>query len=218
MEAAPGAIEDDMSLVRAARDGDEAAFTALVSRHHQPAVRLAAQFLTSQTAAQDAVQDAWVGVIAGLSSFEGRSSFRTWLFSIVINSAKKRAQKDARAVPLSAFDDAPDSGDSLGPPAVSPDRFRVEGKWVGHWASAPTAWPSPDDTTFEHELRGLIERAVEELSTTQRNVITMRDVLGMTPEQTCEALGISEANQRVLLHRARAHVRAALEEVLGWAP
>lgn len=218
MEAGTQALADDLSLVQAAREGDETAFSALVSRHHQPALRLASQFVKSPTAAQDAVQDAWVGVIAGLSSFEGRSSFRTWLFSIVINTSKRRAQKDAKAVPLSAFDDAPDSGETPGQHVVSPDRFRVEGKWIGHWSSAPSAWPSPDDTTFQHELRGLIEKAIEGLSTAQRNVITMRDVLGMTPEQTCEALGMSEANQRVLLHRARGHVRAALEQVLGWAP
>jgi RNA polymerase sigma-70 factor (ECF subfamily) len=207
----PWSSDDEAALVERARQGDEDAFGALVDRHHGAAVRLASQFVKTPSAAQDAAQDAWLGVLAGLRTFEGRSSFRTWLFSIVVNCAKRRGQKEFRDVPLSAFDALPESG-----PAVPAERFAAGGKWPDHWADPPT--PRPDDVTHRRELLALVEDAAGKLASGQREVFTLRDMMGLSSEEACTLLGISESNQRVLLHRARSRVRAALEHVVGWAP
>lgn len=176
-------------------------------------MRLARQFVKSEASAEDVLQDAWLGVLAGLEAFEQRSSFRTWFFSIVVNCARKRATKEAKLVPFSTLTDAPDSE-----PAVAASRFAEAGRWPDHWAEAPSPWPLPDEAALGKELAVVVDRAIEALPAGQREVVTLRDVLGLSAPETCEAVGISEANQRVLLHRGRARVRAALEETLGWAP
>lgn len=204
--------DDDASLVDAARQGSEAAFAALVDRYHPRAVRLASQFVRSAASAEDAVQDAWLATIAGLGSFEGRSSFKTWFFSIVANCARKRASKEARAVPMGVIDSETET------PSVSPERFATTGRWPGHWSSPPAPWGEAELITLEREVQSALRSAVDALTGGQREVFTLRDVLGLSSSQACAMLEITETHQRVLLHRARSRVRAALEAVLGWSP
>ena len=194
---------DEAQLIAALRDGDEEAFAHLVDRYHASMVRVARAYVASKEAAEDVVQDAWLGVIHGLDRFEGRSSLKTWMFRIVINKAMTRGGRDARSVPFS----------SLGPdePAVDPDRFRDSGRWAGHWASPPSPGELPEAAVLGHETRALIDSVIAALPTNQRVVITLRDVQGLSAPEACELLGVSEATQRVLLHRARGKVRAALE-------
>jgi RNA polymerase sigma-70 factor, ECF subfamily len=195
---------DDSWLVAALRAGDEQAFAELVERFHGSMVRVARAYVSSREAAEDVVQDAWMGVIQGLSRFEGRSSLKTWMFRIVINKAMTRGGRDARSVPFS----------SLGPdePAVDPDRFRDSGRWAGHWASPPSPAELPESAVLGHEARAIIDSVIAALPANQGMVITLRDVQGLSAPEACDVLGVSEANQRVLLHRARCKVRAALEE------
>jgi RNA polymerase sigma-70 factor, ECF subfamily len=202
--AAPTAGDEDSRLIAALRAGDEQAFAGLVERFHRSMVRVARAYVSSKEAAEDVVQDAWLGVLQGLSRFEGRSSLKTWMFRIVINKAMTRGGRDARSVPFS----------SLGPdePAVNPDRFHDSGRWAGHWAVPPSPASSPEAALLTHEARSWLETAIADLPANQRLVITLRDVQGFSAPETCDLLGVSEVNQRVLLHRARSKVRAALDE------
>jgi RNA polymerase sigma-70 factor (ECF subfamily) len=201
---------DEGAGLAALRAGDEAAFLRLVRRHHASMLRVAAAYVRSRAVAEEVAQDAWLGVLRGLDSFEGRGSLRAWIFGIVANRAKSRAARELRTVPLSALDGRGDDGG----PAVSPDRFRGEDdEWAGHWAAPPEPWP--DDRVQSGELLALVRAGLERLPPAQRAVMSMRDVAGMESAEVCEALGISEANQRVLLHRARSRVRAFAEERLG---
>jgi RNA polymerase sigma-70 factor (ECF subfamily) len=162
----------------------------------------------SRAVAEEVVQEAWVGVLKGIGSFEGRSTLKTWIFRILTNIAKTRGQREGRTIPFSALaaDDEP---------AVDPDRFQgPEDRSPGHWASPPRGW-GPEERLLGSETREVIDAAIAELPPSQAIVITMRDVDGFTSEETCNALDISETNQRVLLHRARSKVRQALEDYLG---
>jgi RNA polymerase sigma-70 factor (ECF subfamily) len=193
----------------ALRAGDERAFLALVNRHHAAMMRVAATYVRSRAVAEEVVQETWVGVLRGLHLFEGRSSLKSWIFSILVNCAKGRGQKEARSVPLSSL--ASDEEDA---PAVSPDRFRgEEDRWAGHWAEPPEPWP--DARVETSELVALVAEALETLPPSQRTVMSLRDVDGWEAAEVCELMGISEVNQRVLLHRARSKVRAFVEERLG---
>ncbi|ABS27803.1 RNA polymerase sigma factor [Anaeromyxobacter sp. Fw109-5] len=193
----------------ALRAGDERAFLALVNRHHAAMVRVAASYVRSRAVAEEVVQETWVGVLGGLHLFEGRSSLKSWIFSILVNRAKARGLKEARSVPLSSL--ASDEEDA---PAVSPDRFRgEEDRWAGHWAEPPEPWP--DARVESSELVALVAEALETLPPSQRTVMSLRDVDGWEASEVCELMGISEVNQRVLLHRARSKVRAYVEERLG---
>ncbi len=203
--------DEDDSLVDAARQGSEAAFAALVDRYHSRAVRLASQFVRSAASAEDAAQDAWLAAIAGLASFEGRSSFKTWFFSIVANCARKRAAKEARAVPVEMIEPDADA------PSVPAEMFATAGRWPGHWASPPTPWGEAEIITMEREVKSTLNAALEALTGGQREVFTLRDVLGLSSREASAMLDITETHQRVLLHRARSRVRAALEAVLGWS-
>lgn len=201
------AEERELAALRA---GDEAAFLALVTRHHGAMVRVAATFVRSQAVAEEVVQEAWVGVLRGLHLFEGRSSLKSWIFSILVNCAKARALKEARSVPMSSLG----PGDDEDAPSVSPDRFRGdEDRWAGHWSEPPEPWP--DARVESSELVALVAEALETLPHAQRTVMSLRDVDGWEPGEVCALLGITEVNQRVLLHRARSKVRAFLEERLG---
>jgi RNA polymerase sigma-70 factor (ECF subfamily) len=193
----------------ALRAGDERAFLALVNRHHAAMVRVAATYVRSRAVAEEVVQETWVGVLRGLHLFEGRSSLKSWIFSILVNCAKGRGQKEARSVPLSSL--ASDEEDG---PSVSPDRFRgEEDRWAGHWSEPPEPWP--DARVESSELVALVAEALETLPPSQRTVMSLRDVDGWEAAEVCELMGISEVNQRVLLHRARSKVRAFVEERLG---
>jgi RNA polymerase sigma-70 factor (ECF subfamily) len=198
--------EQDDVLVAALRAGDEAAFARLVDRYHGGMLRLARAYVSTAEAAEDVVQDAWIGVVRGIGRFEGRSSLKTWIYRIVINRAMTRGGRDARMVPFS----------SLGPsePAVDPARFNDAGRWAGFWCSPPTGGDAPDQHVLSAEARRLVEDVIAVLPANQRLVITLRDIQGLSAPEACEVLGVSEANQRVLLHRARSKVRTALEGYL----
>jgi RNA polymerase sigma-70 factor, ECF subfamily len=191
----------------ALRSGDEEAFLTLVRRHEGAMVRVAQIYVSRRDIAEEVVQEAWVGVLRGLERFEGRSSFKTWLFRIVTNLAKTRAVREGRTIPFSALR----TPESVPEPAVEPERFRRpdDPRWPGHWASKPTEWP--EEQLLESETLERVQSAIDALPDAQRAVITLRDVEGWSAEEVCNALDVSETNQRVLLHRARSKVRGALE-------
>ena len=194
-----------MTEVERLRSGDERYFAELVSRYGASMLRVAQMYTSSRAVAEEVVQETWLGVLKGLDGFEGRSSFKTWLFRILVNRAKTRGERERRIVPFAALASAEAGADE---PAVDPDRFVVEGAW----AAPPRRW----ETDPEHALRGkeaekIVRTAVDMLPQMQRLVITMRDLEGWPPDEVCNALEISETNQRVLLHRGRSKVRAALE-------
>jgi RNA polymerase sigma-70 factor, ECF subfamily len=201
------AEERDLAALRA---GDEAAFLALVTRLHGAMLRVASMYVKSRASAEEVVQDAWLGVLRGLHLFEGRSTLKAWIFRILVNCAKTRGMHDARSVPMSSLADA--AGEEG--PAVSPDRFQEDGeRWAGHWAEPPEPWP--DARVESSEMMALVREALETLPEAQRAVMTLRDVDGWESGQVCEMLGISEGNQRVLLHRARSKVRGYVEGRVG---
>lgn len=213
---------DDDALVARLRARDEAAFRDLLRRHHRATVRLAGAYVRSAAVAEEVAQEAWMAVLQGIDGFEGRSSFKGWLFRIAANCAKKRAVREARSIPMSALvnDKDGDGGDLEAlEPAVDPDRFNAEGRWVGHWSAPPAAWGGgAEERLLSGEARAVILREIETLPPLQRQVITLRDVDDCSSEEACEILGITEANQRVLLHRARSRVRAVLEKHMGGEP
>jgi RNA polymerase sigma-70 factor (ECF subfamily) len=196
--------KSDQQLVAAIRRGDEDAFVDLVTRYNASMVRLARTFVSSKAVAEDVVQETWLAVIQGIDRFEGRSSLKTWLFRILTNRAKTRGERDGRQVPFSS------TRRSDGEPAVDPDRFTD-----GAWNSLPAAVPASDDVLVSKEFHKLVGAAVTKLPDGQRAVITMRDIEGFSSDEVCSLLNISEGNQRVLLHRARSKVRAAVEGYLG---
>jgi len=201
------ASADDARLVAALRDGDEKSFLALVQSLNAPMLRVASVYVSSRAVAEEVVQEAWLGVLKGLAAFQGRSSLRRWIFGIVTNCARSRGVREARSTPFSAMGPAEDDE-----PAVDPGRFLPPDhtRWPGHWSQPPTPWA--EDQVLNKESLAVVDAAIARLPVNQREVITLRDVLGWTSEGACESLAISEGNQRVLLHRARSKVRAALEK------
>ena len=197
----------DAALVARLRDGDERAFEELVSAFYPSMIAVARSYTRTRAVAEEVVQEAWLGVLKGLARFEGRSSLRTWVLQIVANIARTRAVREARMVPFSSF------GDGDGEPAVDPARFRgADEPYPGHWRSSPTDWRTlPEERLIGGETIALVRDAIDELPDNQRLVITLRDVTGCSAAEVCELLEISGENQRVLLHRARARVRARLE-------
>lgn len=203
---------DELQLLHALRSGDERAVAALVEQHGGAMLRIARLYVRDRAVAEEVVQEAWLGVLRGLERFEGRSSLRTWLFRIVSNLAKTRGVRESRSIPFSALagDEVEDEG-----PSVPPERFRgPEDRWSGHWASPPEEWGRPEHELLAAETRAVIARAIDALPDVQRQVITLRDVEGWSSEEVCNALDLSETNQRVLLHRARTRVRHALDDYL----
>src|ERR671928_397391 len=203
----------EADLLDALRAGDEAAFAALVREYHPSLVRVARMYVSSQAAAEEVAQETWLGVLNGLDRFEGRSSLKTWIFRILTNIAKTRAVRDGRTLPFSALQDPGRVPEA----AVDADRFLdpEHRRWPGHWAVKPEAWP--EDALVAAETRDRLAEAIEVPPPTPRAVISLRDVEGWSSEEVRNALGLSETNQRVLLHRARSKVRAALEEYLNEA-
>jgi len=199
---------EDARLIEGLRAGDEAAFVALMRMYGAGMLRVAQMYVSSRSVAEEVVQEAWIGVLRGIGRFEGRSSLKTWLFRIVANTAKTRGVREARSIPFSAL------GDDSGEPTVDPDRFLGSGeRFPGHWAAPPQAW-SPEERLVADETLAVVEREIDRLPPAQRAVITMRDVQGFTSQEVCNALDLTETNQRVLLHRARAKVRRAIEEYM----
>lgn len=207
--AGPCAFKDDRRLVEALRSGDEAAFASLLTRYHASLLRLAMAFVPSRAVAEEVVQETWLGVLQGIGGFEGRSSLKTWIFQILTNRAKSRGAREYRSVPFSPLENPPLS---LEEPAVASAWFTSDGHWVNH----PQRWDedTPEKLLLSKEARMYIEKAIEALPPNQRKVITFRDVEGLSSEEVCNILELSETNQRVLLHRARSSVRRALERYL----
>src|SRR3954467_9048853 len=205
-------MRSDEETLAALRRGDERVFVELVEQHQTLMLRVASRYVRNQAVAEEVVQETWLGVLKGLRNFEGRASLKTWILRILTNRAITRAQREGRAVPFSSLGD-----DGDGEPAVDPDRFRPESdRWAGGWKSFPQ--PLPEERLLERETLAMIEAAIAELPERQHTVIVMRDVEGWPAEEVCESLEISEANQRVLLHRARSKVRSRLEAYLDPTP
>ena len=205
------AFTDELLLLEQLRSGNEAAFVSLVDRYAPSMLRLAMIYVRVWAVAEEVVQETWMAVLEGLDRFEGRSSLKTWLFRILTNCAITRAQREGRSIPFSSL---PNSDPDLAEPAVDPDRFfPADHRWSGHWVSFPSDWQEmPEERVLSRETRARLEKAIEALPPSQRQIIIMRDIEGWTSEETCNSLGISEVNQRVLLHRARSKVRGAIEK------
>jgi RNA polymerase sigma-70 factor, ECF subfamily len=211
-------MTEDHELVQRLRDGDESAFVELIDRYGATMLRVAQMYVRDRATAEEVVQETWLAVLNGIDRFEERSSLKTWLFRILTNRAKTRGQRDGRMIPFSALAGASDEPE----PSVDPDRFfGPDSPHPGAWAAPPVAWPQ--EKLLESETLGVIEMAIDELPEAQRDVILLRDIDGWTPMEVSDALGITDGNQRVLLHRARSRVRAALElylnpEIAGGTP
>lgn len=176
-------------------------------------LRLALAHVPSRAVAEEVVQDTWVGVLNGIDRFEGRSALRTWIFQILLNTARTRGKREKRTLPFSSFRRRAEEGRDE--PAVDPDRFQGRrDDQPGAWASPPAEWLEPERKLATDESRRVLLEAIAGLPPRQRDVIVLRDVQGYTAEDARNALDISETNQRVLLHRARSKVRAALEKNL----
>ena len=210
---APSAQTDraaDAALLARLRARDEAAFASIVDAWSPVMVHMARRYVSDRAAAEDVVQETWLGVIKGLSRFEGRSSVRSWTFSILLNQARTRGYRDRRVVPSAGL-----SGEEPDGPTVDPARFQgTEGRYPAHWTStgAPRAWEEPERRALGREAGRLLREGLDRLPERQRIVIEMRDVVGMSSEEVCTALAITPENQRVLLHRARAALRGLLED------
>jgi RNA polymerase sigma-70 factor (ECF subfamily) len=193
-------MESDAELLQRLRSGDEDAFVVLVGRYNHSMVRLARAYVPSEAVAEEAVQETWMGVVRGVDRFEGRSSFKTWLFRILVNRAGTAGAREPRNQPL------PDDG-----PAVDPSRFDAGGAW----AQPLESWADTDDRLVAATWSECLRDALGDLPPRQREVVVLRDVEGLPSTDVCEVLGISEGNQRVLLHRGRSRMRAALEAELA---
>ena len=201
------ALDADAALVARLRSGDEAAYTEVVRRYHGALVRVAAAHVRSTSLAEEVAQDAWLAVLNGLERFEGRSSFRTWLFTIAANVAKTRGKREARVLPFSAL--AREEEERELP--VEAGNFLPD----GHWSTPPSEWGDAEQRLCAHETLDQIQAEIEKLPEVQRTVLTLRDVRGLDADEVCRLLEISEVNQRVLLHRARAKLRKALSGTLA---
>jgi RNA polymerase sigma-70 factor (ECF subfamily) len=194
------AVDTDVDMLARLRSGDEDAFVTLVGRYQQPMLRLARSFVPSQAVAEEAVQDTWLGLVRGIQNFEGRSSFKTWLFRILVNRARSAGTKEHPAAPTEALH------------AVDPARFTTEGQWV----DPVDRWIEESEQRLDAAAWSpILKSALEDLPPRQRQVVLLRDVEGLSHEETCAVLGISVGNQRVLLHRGRSHLRGILEVKVG---
>jgi RNA polymerase sigma-70 factor (ECF subfamily) len=215
-EGAGVPADPDAALLERLRRGDEDAFRALVEEHGPFLMRLVMMHVPSRAIAEEVVQDTWLAALNGLDRFEGRSMLRTWLASIALNKARTRGTREGRILPFALLRRRYEEG---GGPALDPDRFQGKrGERPGWWASPPVAWEDPQSRLEANETRDVLLRAIRDLPPRQREVITLRDISGWDAEEVRNALDLSETNQRVLLHRARSKVRAALEEHLNPQP
>ncbi len=206
-------MTDEQRLIESLKAGDELAFARLLDEYSSALFRVAMAHVGTRSVAEEVVQETWLGVINAIDRFEGRSSLKTWIFRILTNIANTRGPRERRMVPFSALGPADDDDE----PSVDPDRFFPpdHARYPDHWALGPTAWKTPEEGLLSGETREVILRAIDQLPDAQRTVVTLRDVQGWSPEEVCDALQLSDGNQRVLLHRARTKVRAALESYLS---
>ncbi len=206
------ALPPDDELVGRLRNGDDAAFALVLDAWSDGLLRLARNFVSTHDSAAEVVQETWLAVIRGIDRFEGRSALKTWVYRICVNTARRRGVREHKIVPMGVLTDE-DEG-----PTVDPSRFRSPGEpWSGHWREFPAAWPDPERQALTGEVRARVAEALERLPARQRIVITLRDVEGYGADEVCALLEISAANQRVLLHRARAFVRGELERYFAEA-
>jgi RNA polymerase sigma-70 factor (ECF subfamily) len=205
----PSPYPDDAALAAALRAGDDEAFVWLVDRYDASLRRLARTYVSTDAVADEVVGETWLAVVKGIDGFEGRSSVSTWLYRILANVARSRGVREQRTIPFSSAAGAMEEDG----PAVAPERFQRSGPGAGMWSAPPTPWDDePEERLTALETLSVIEAAIDTLPPAQREVITMRDVDGWSADEVCNALGVTETNQRVLLHRARAKVRRALEQ------
>jgi RNA polymerase sigma-70 factor (ECF subfamily) len=208
MESA--SASSDERLLERLRAGDEQAFSQVVAEWSPMLMRLALAHVPSRAVADEVVQDTWLAVLNGIGRFEGRSSLRTWVISILLNNARTKGERERRVLPFSLLRRREEEGRDE--PSVPPDRFQGRrGEAPGAWAQPPLEWSAPEEKLASDATRAVMLEAIAGLPPRQRDVITMRDVLGLSSEEVRNALEVSETNQRVLLHRARSKVRAALE-------
>jgi len=205
---------DETTLINLLRQRDEMAFTQLVDQFHASLVRLAAIYVHDQTAAEEVAQETWLAVLHGLDRFEGRSSLKTWIFTILTNKAKTRAARESRTLPFTGLEEV-----IQGNLTVPSDRFNdpSAASWPNHWAAGatPLSWDGiPEDLLLSGETLDVIRNALGQLPESQRLVVTLHDIEEISAQEICNILGIAETNQRVLLHRARARLRQTLENYL----
>lgn len=179
--------------------GDQAAFREIVTRYHTTLVRVARYYVNSEASAEDVAQETWIAVLRGAERFEGRSSFKTWLFRIVVNRARKTGSVEHRVLSLDPVSPVPRS------------RFDTGGTW-----SEP---PQPFTELVEGRIDraaviGQVHRAIQTLGEPQRAVVTLRDVEGLSTNEVANLLDLTEGNVRVLLHRGRAKIRETLESTV----
>jgi RNA polymerase sigma-70 factor, ECF subfamily len=207
---------DDARLLAALRRGDERAYVTLVERYHMRLVRVAMLHVADRAVAEEVAQETWMALLTGLDRFEGRAALKTWLFRILTNRAKTRARRDGRTVPFSVLTASAADTDE---PAVAPERFRGSAdRYPDHWALPPPLWRElPEERFLAAETAAYIKDAIALLPPRQREVLVLRDMEGLSSGEVCHILEIAETNQRVLLHRARAKVRGALERYFAGA-
>lgn len=208
-------VDTDADMVSALRGGDEKAFEALVASFHSALMRTAVMYVRDPAAAEDVVQETWIGLLESVDRFEGRCSIKTWLFRILFNKAQTRAAKDRRLVPFATLA----AQESSSPwSSVDPSSFHrdANSRLNGHWVEPPPAWKtSPEQILLDKETMAAVKHAIGELPPAQGTVMLMRDVEGFSSKEVCNALQITATNQRVLLHRARTKVRQALAARFG---
>jgi RNA polymerase sigma-70 factor, ECF subfamily len=210
---ASGLTKSEETLLARLKRGDEGAFDELVTQHHSTLIRMAMGYVADREVAEEVVQDTWMAVIESLNRFEGRSSLRTWICGILIHKAKDRGVREKRHTTFSAFETYDDDNDE----AVDPSRFQQSGEWAGHWAFPPQPWDdqTPEKLLASQQAVNAMQRAIEALPATLKEVLILRDVEGVDAKEVCEMLKITETNLYVRLHRARERVRAAVETALG---
>jgi RNA polymerase sigma-70 factor (ECF subfamily) len=197
----------DKETVSALRAGDERAFRELYTRSYASMKRVARGYVDSDAVAEEIVQETWMAIVTGIGRFEGRSALGTWMFSILLNQAKSHTARERRALPFSSIAAGGEE------PAVDQDRFQKDDEaWPGHWATPPRPWQKPERRLLSLEARAQLKEALAQLPERQRMIVGLRDIDGLSAEEVCDALDLSQENQRVLLHRGRSKLRAVLEE------
>ena len=207
-----GPAKSEDTLIARLRRGDEGAFDELVNQQHGALIRMAMGYVADREVAEEVVQDTWMAVINSLDRFEGRSSLRTWVCGILIHKAKDRGVREKRHTTFSAFESYDDDNEE----AVDPSRFQQTGEWAGHWAFPPQPWDdqTPEKIMASQQAVNAMQRAIEALPATLKDVLILRDVEGVEAKEVCEMLKITETNLYVRLHRARERVRVAVETYL----
>jgi RNA polymerase sigma-70 factor, ECF subfamily len=205
---------EDRRFVEALRRGDEAAFATLIRAYGPTMLRVARGYVATRAVAEEVVQETWLGVLRGIDRFEGRSSLKTWVFRILVNRARTRGASEHRSMPFSSLVEAADEDGRVDPAAFID--ASAGATWGGWWAAYPKSWDTvPEERLLGREMLAVASEAIEALPERQREVLVLRDVAGLSPQEVCTALGVTDGNQRVLLHRARGKVRRVLEAQLG---